>query len=107
MIVQGSNTPIVLTFDTNAEKLKDISVALVKNGKVLYQWGKVDDDAEMRFDGKTVYCLLDQTVSIKLPAGLCQVKAKWLDEDGQIEFGKTYYETIIPWEDKTILKERD
>lgn len=107
MIIQGSNNPIVLTFTENAEKLADISVALVKGNRVLYQWGKVDDDAEMRIDGKTVYCLLTQAVTLNLPVGHCAIKVKWLDEDGQTEFSDTHYDVVVPWEDRTILKERD
>lgn len=101
MIVQGSNIPIVITFSDDPTAIKDISIVLVKNGKILKQWTK----DMLTIDQNEIYCSLTQEETMVFPIGHCEIKLKWLDQDGMTEFSETYYDQVIEWPDRTLLTE--
>lgn len=101
MLIQGTNAPITIEFDDDTSGILDISVALTKECKVLLDWKKDD----VTFDGKFVYCPLEQEKTIHLPTGLACLEIKWTNSDGEVHFAELNMVRIEKRLDQTILME--
>lgn len=101
MLIQGTNAPITIEFDDDTSSILDISVALAKENRILIKWGKSD----VVFDGKFVYCPLEQAQTVNLPTGLACLEIKWTNPDGEVHFSELNVVRIEKRLDGTILVE--
>ena len=101
MIVQGTNIPIKLVFDTIP---LDISVALVNEIAVLKHWDL--EDLTVSEDGLEYTAPISQEESFYWEEGPCWIEVEWVDSDGDLAGQKQHLkarESIIYRKDNTIL----
>lgn len=103
MIVQGSNAPILLTFDNIMENVTDFSAVLVSRrlgdeNKIIKQWTK--DDIEI--GGLDIILPLTQEETMEFPSGTHALEVKWVNEDN-ICFANVVNVNIEYRADKTKL----
>lgn len=100
MIIQGSDKPIIIIFDTAAT---NVSVALVNEITELKHWNTVD--MAISEDGKSFTCPITQEESMAWEEGPAAVHIKWnsaTDDTQNVQFYKKR-EFIVKWPDNTIL----
>lgn len=101
MIIQGTNNPIIFTFDKPMNTIADIEISLIgSDNKELKHWTL--DDVEI--DGEHIYAPLKQEETIKFPAGKCSIEVKWMDALGRTNFAKNISNSILKRIDKTIME---
>lgn len=103
-IIQGSNDPLIITFDSDVSELPKIVVSLwiAKPGiskKPLKIWKRED----VTVDGAVVYCPLTERETAGLPDTSVKVLAKALNSTGRIKHWKEYVLDIMVREDKSIF----
>jgi hypothetical protein len=102
MIYQGSNSPIVITFDAAIDGLKDLSVGLYdKHQKPLKKWIMSD----VTISGNEVICPLTQAETVAMHEGNATLLVKWSDSDGDVLFAQEATVYISPRADKIVLLE--
>jgi hypothetical protein len=105
MIKQGSNEPIVITFDVQPA---DISVTLHNEIATLKHWNK--DDLTPNEDGLSYSAPYTQEESLEWEEGPCEIQVRWVDSAGDYK-GKvqsiTLREIIEHSGDTTILDTGD
>lgn len=101
MLIQGTNAPLTIEFDDSTSQILDISVAIVKDNKVLIGWTKED----ITLDGVFAYCPLTQVGTMDLPTGLANLEVKWTNQDGEVHFAELVVVRIEKRVDQTILVE--
>ena len=83
MIIQGSNLPIVITFDEDMSSLVDWSMSLFMEDKrtkeqtLLHHWGLHD----ITIDGVTISAPLTEEETMSFPVGVATLEIKWLTQD--------------------------
>lgn len=108
MLVQGSNLPIILTFDEDASTFQDLSVIVYPRSETtasaILSWG-IDD---VVIDGQEVICPIEQ--SDLMPPNLVisedlnvAIEIKWLGENDTIYNSALIYDYISYRKDTTIL----
>lgn len=86
MIIQGSNLPIIITFDEDMSSLVDWSMSLFMENKrtkeqtLLRHWGLHD----IAIDGATVSAPLTEEETVEFPVGVATLEMKWLTQDETI-----------------------
>ena len=103
MIIQGSNNPLIIKFNTPVADLPQLVVSLwdrVKNneGRLLKLWRK--DDMEVRND--TAYCPLLEEETVKFPGTSVVLEAKGMDDNDETIFWDQYRLAVKDRLDKVI-----
>ena len=96
-ILQGSNTPITVTFEEAVENTTLVA-SLWKNGAELKRWSLKD----MEVDSDTITLPLDEDETRKFPKGVVKLEIKGLDEDGFVEFWEDTDLNVVSREDRII-----
>ena len=91
MIIQGSNNPLVIQFDTNISDIPTLVVSLWSNLKgldhsPLITWNKSDMD----ISGSTAVCPVSESQTSGFPGTDLILEAKGLDGDGNTIFWDEY-----------------
>ena len=102
MIVQGSNTPITVTFDVQPA---DVEITLHNEIEILKQW----DYEELVFDETGLVCkaTYTQDESLQWEEGPCEIEVRWIDATGDFagEVQTQRRRELIEWsKDQTILE---
>lgn len=100
MIIQGSDKPIKIIFDTAPT---NVSVSLVNEITEFKHWNTAD--MQVSEDGKVFSCPITQQESMAWEEGPAAVKIKWNsaeDDTQEVQFF-TKRDWIVPWPDTTIL----
>ena len=101
MIIQGSNQPIVITFDDDIkENTKDLKVLLYTTSGELKSW-TMDD---LVIAGCSATAALTQEETLSFPVGNCYIEIKWLDSAGITQFNKIVQDRIVFRSDKRLLE---
>ena len=90
MIVQGSNNPLVLTFDQSVDDIPSLSVTLWSATGRLTRPLKAWTRADMMINGATVVCPLTEDETKNLVSTNLILEAKGLDGDGNTIFWDEY-----------------
>lgn len=90
MIIQGTNIPIEVTIDSEANSYREIIATLWIQGKQVKKWQKTE--GEMEISGTTVSLPLDEDETRNFKKG----KAKLLVK------GLNFYNETIFWDEATI-----
>lgn len=87
-ILQGSNTPLVITFDQDVSGLSKLSISLwhLEDGELLKAWTRDYVDV----DGAQVSCPLTEEESAAFPQGHIVLEAKGAGADGEVLFWEQY-----------------
>ena len=101
MIIQGTNNPIIFTFATSMDAIRDIEISLYNDEIEMKHWTL----NEVEISDTKVIAPLKQTESVKFPCGKCSIEIKWIDESGKTNFAKELKETVIKRRDHTIMEE--
>lgn len=102
MIVQGSNNPLVLTFDQSVDDIPSLSVTLWSaaghgNGPI-----KAWATADMMINGDTVVCPLTESETANLVPAKMILEAKGLDSEGNTIFWTEYPIDLCKRRDRII-----
>lgn len=100
MIIQGSNSPIMLEFENDKSEITDFSAALFRgqSGGELKQW-QMDD---IEISGNLIFLPLTQEETMGLPAGQLILEIKWVDEKN-VCFAKLVLMAVQKRNDKTVF----
>lgn len=101
MIIQGSNTPVLI--DVFREDVTDMSVSLRVPGAEVKHWGLDDLTVD---DSGLMVAPITQEESMAWEDGECTIEIKWTDVDGNTNFA-IIKEHIVKWGDRTLLSEED
>ncbi len=91
MIIQGTNIPLVVTFDADVSEIPALLITLWHRGTELKRWIKTDVDINV--DKVTLPLTEEETAAF--PEGYATLMAKGLDEYGLTVF----------WEEMPVLVE--
>jgi len=109
MIVQGSNNPIIVSFDEDVSSIQDWSMSLYGEdkrgapGDLLKHWGL--DDVEI--DENSVSAPLSQEETLAFPPCVATLEIKWLNADDLIFHSKKVRIRIDGRNDSTHLMTSD
>lgn len=98
-IIQGSNQPIIVTFDNDITDIKDLHVALFSNHEPLKEW-YMDD---IIIEGNTATCPLKQAETLSFKRGACTIEIKWMDEEGDVYLSEIVRSQIIRRDDIHVI----
>jgi len=103
MIIQGSNNPLVIQFDTDVDTMPVLVVTLWSEGsgcqaKLLKQWNVGDMD----IIGDTAICPITERLTKSLPKGDLVIEAKGLDDQGNTIFWDQYKTDVLLRRDRVI-----
>lgn len=103
MIIQGSNNPLVIQFDTSVEDIPVLVVTLWNSdiscpSKMIKRW----DTQDMIIDNDTAICPLEEADTCKLHHGQVVLEAKGLDTNGNTIFWDEYKLDIKARRDRII-----
>ena len=97
MIIQGSNNPIILEYDSPVDKITDISVVLTQRGSLhcngsgyAKQWRMAD----VQKSGKTILLPLTQYETLSFMPGKYDLEVKWIENDSIIFGGVTGFDIL-------------
>lgn len=104
MIIQGSNNPIVIQFDTDVDTLPALVITLWSDRagyptKMLKSW----NNGDMDINGDTAVCQITEKETKSLPDGDLVFEAKGLDEYGNTIFWDQYKTDVKTRRDKIIM----
>lgn len=102
MLIQGSNNPLVITFDQRIEDLPALVVSLWRDPSGYIQPIKVWQKNEMTITGDTAICELTEADTKDLPEGALRIEAKGLNDDGSTIFWDKYVVDVLPRKDRSI-----
>ena len=97
MIIQGSNLPIVVTFDEEVSELTKIVGSLWAGKNKLKQW----DTEDILVDGHTATFPLDEDETKTFPSGTVTFEIKGVD-DGQTVFWEKEKLKVLERNDRNI-----
>ena len=81
MIIQGSNSPLTLTFDTDVSGIPTLVATLWAGvGTMIKRW----DKADMEIDEDIVYLPLTEEETSAMAPGIVALDVKGLNDDGEI-----------------------
>lgn len=91
MLIQGTNTPITLTFDIDVTSTMQSLVATLwtRSGELLKRW----EMSDMTINGTTVTLPLNEDETKWFPDGVLKMEIKGLNQGGQTIF----------WEEEEVL----
>ena len=99
MIIQGSNNPITLTFDSDLADIPTLVATLWAGaGTMLKRWDKTD----MTIDGETAYLPLTEEETAAMHGGSIMLDVKGVDSDGNILFWDEAGIRVLPRRDHSI-----
>lgn len=99
MIIQGSNSPITLTFDSDISEIPTIVATLWRGkGNLFKQWNKSD----MEIDETTAELPLTEEETAGLDGGTVVLDVKGVDDTGAIIFYEEAYVQVLARRDSTI-----
>lgn len=98
IILQGSNSPITITFEDELTGLKNIVASLWKGSKELKRWEKQD----MAVGGFTAILPLEEDETKAFPKGYITLELKGIDTADQVVFWEDNVLTVIARTDKAI-----
>jgi hypothetical protein len=99
MIIQGSNNPITLTFDSDLTDIPTLVATLwLGRGIMLKRWDKSD----MSIDGEVVTLPLTEEETAQMGGGTIVLDVKGLDEDGYTIFWEEASLRVLPRRDHGI-----
>lgn len=98
MIIQGSNSPILIKFNKNIENITDISVLIIFSDNSKKRWEK--ENIILRENMAIIE--LTQQETIEFPPGNIYIEIKWCD-DSLIYMAKIVKDYVEERDDKTIL----
>ena len=100
-LVQGSNVPLTIKFDSSVENLPKLVVTLwsdMRPGQPLKMW----ELSDMTVSGDTVICPLTEDETATMPKSVLTVLAKGLDSNGQTVFWDEYPLNTLARKDRII-----
>lgn len=100
MIVQGSNDPIRITFDSEPA---DVSVTIGNEIRIFKSWSFEDLNRDMDEEGYTYEAPIYQEESLDFDEGPCVIEVKWT-ELGNVQFARVR-ELIAYSDNREILTE--
>lgn len=99
-IIQGSNLPVIVEFDSNVSNLVDIHVAIFNtSSETVKHWNKED----IVIDDNLAVCPLTQEETLSFVPGQCTLEVKWMEIDGYVYLSSIIPLTILPRNDKHII----
>lgn len=98
MIIQGSNTPITLTMDSDVSTIPTLVATLWADEKLLKRW----DTADMTIEGATISLPLTEAETAKMKAGKAVVNVKGLDTNSTTIFWDEAVINIVSRKDRNI-----
>ena len=100
MIIQGSNSPLVIEFDQDVSGCAQLVVTMWGSSaeEPVKRWNKAD----MQVDGATVSCPLGEEETAALSVDAVAVEAKGLDENGNTLFWDEMRESVKKRRDRVI-----
>ena len=103
MLIQGSNNPIVITFDQSVANIPKLVVTLwrssVTAGVTFMKKWQTDD---MLIDGDTATCPLTEEETAALPSSGVTLEVKGLDEYNNTVFWQSVNVPVMARNDKII-----
>ena len=104
MIIQGSNNPLVIQFDTGVENMDSLVVTLWDDTdgyptKMIKRWNKED----MTIDNDTVICNISEEETKALPNRSLVIEAKGLDENENTVFWDQYTIDVKTRRDRILM----
>ena len=103
MIIQGSNNPIILEYDSPVDKITDISVVLTRRGSLQCNesgYAKQWRMADVQKSGKTILLPLTQDETLSFMPGKYNLEVKWIENDSII-FARVVTIYVEPRSDRT------
>lgn len=98
-IIQGSNSPLVVTLDVPADTFDEIAIGIyTTQGKALKQW----ELADVTIYGEVITCPLTQEETAALPVGAVAITTKGRSADGTVEFYGDVMATVMRRYDKGV-----
>lgn len=83
MIVQGTNVPLEVTFDSDVSEIPTLVATLwLKDGSMVKQWNKAD----MQIEEDTAYLPLTEEETAAIAPGYVALEIKGLDDAAQTIF---------------------
>lgn len=101
MIIQGSNTPLMLRFKDDASNYSSIEVHLTHLGEELKHWSIAD----LTINENLVEAPLSQEETLSFPCGICEIEVKWVDQEDKLRFGRKIRDSVVLRRDRTIVGE--
>lgn len=99
MIIQGSNNPITITFDSDLTDIPILVATLwLGRGIMVKRWDKSD----MGIDGEIVTLPLTEEETAQMGGGTIILDVKGLDEDGNTIFWEEAGLRVVPRRDHGI-----
>lgn len=101
MVIQGSNEPLVITFDESVDALHKLLVTLwvdKPSRRLIRQWR----ETEMQIAQNTVTCPLTEQETAAFPPHQLTAEIKGLDENGTIVIYEAIPIEVIPRHDGSI-----
>ena len=105
MIIQGSNNPLVVKFNTSVEGLPHLTVSMwtkPKDGQLLKLWWETD----MTISGDTAICPLTEELTKRLPDAPVTILAKGWDENDETIFWDEKQVNVLNRNDRNITLNR-
>lgn len=105
MIIQGSNNPIILEYDSPVDKITDISVVLTQRGSLQCNgsgYAKQWRMADVQKSGKTILLPLTQYETLSFMPGKYDLEVKWIENDSII-FARVVTIYVEPRSDRTLF----
>ena len=103
MIIQGSNNPLVIQFDTDVDNMPVLVVTLWSEtgcpAKMIKRW----DVSDMEIVGNVAICPISERLTKSLPKGDLVIEAKGLDGEGNTIFWDQYKTDVLVRRDRVIM----
>lgn len=100
MIVQGTNVPLAVTFDSDVSEIPTLVATLwLKDGSMVKQWNKAD----MQIEGETAYLPLTEEETAAIAPGFIALEIKGLDDAGQTIFWEESMVKVVERRDRSIV----
>ena len=99
MIIQGGNAPIVLTFNEDISKTREIYALLYTKDRELKSWKKSD----LQVRSNEVTLPLTEAETAGFPEGKAFLEVKWLDLAFDVQHAKTMTLYVAQKQDKRLL----
>lgn len=99
MLIQGTNSPLVIQFDQDVSTMAKLVITLWSlTGEKIREW----DMAELTIDGDTAICPLTETETKEYPNTIVTIEAKGIDSDGDMVFWDQMDVKMVKRRDKVI-----
>ena len=100
MIIQGTNIPIKVTFESSVDSYKNIAATLWIQGKLAKSWMR--DKGEMSVEGTTVTLPVDEDETRKFAKGTAVIEVKGLNIMDEVVFWEEAEIEVVSRRDKNI-----